>query len=109
MSAAQFDDAFFSGVCLNDEPVKTRRNDLVSFGEQKDRWRTTHSRIRNAIKISWDLQCDWTGQQPQVPPAKLTQDHFAQRRWIMQDQSGNFGGAGCSQVQRGRHSDARAE
>ena len=35
MGAAQFDDAFFSSVCLNHQPVKTRRHDLVFFRRAK--------------------------------------------------------------------------
>ena len=108
MRAAQFDDAFFSGVCLNHQPVKTRRHDLVFFRQQKDCWRTTRSRVCNAVEVSRDLQCNRTCQQPQVPPAKLAQNHFAQRRWILQDQSGNFGGARCSHMKRSRCADARA-
>src|SRR5690349_9324118 len=60
MRAPQFDHAFLTGVCLNDEPVKTRRDDLVSFGEQKDRPRATRPAIRYAIELGRNLQRDGT-------------------------------------------------
>ena len=75
--AAQFDDAFFSGACLDDKPVKPRRDDLIFLREQKNGRRSTRARVRNAVKISRDLQCHWTGQQPQIPPAELAQNHLA--------------------------------
>ena len=108
MGATQFDNAFVSGVCLNHKPVKTRRYDFVLFRQQKDCRRATRFCVRDAVEISRDLRCDWTSQQPQVPPAKLAQDHFAQRRWIMQNQSGDSGRARCGHVKRSRYADARS-
>ena len=55
MRAAQLDDAFFSGVRLNHEAVKTGRNDFILFGEQKDCRRASRSRVCNAVKILRDL------------------------------------------------------
>src|SRR6266481_9046696 len=89
IGAVQFDHAFFPAVGVNYQPVKARRDDFIPLGQQEDCRRMNRFRVLNAVEISRDLQRDWTRQQPQVPPPKLTKDHFTQRRWIMQNQSGD--------------------
>ena len=105
--AAQRDRAFFSGVCLKDQPVKTRRDNFVLFRQQKNCRRATRSRVGDAVEVSWDLQRNRPGEQPQIPPAKLAQDNFAQRHRIMQNQSGDR--TLCRDVKRSGCADARAE
>ena len=89
ISARKQNHALFTSVSLNHEPVKARRDHFIFFREQKDRGRMNRLRICNTVEISRNLQRDGTRQQPEIPPAKLTQDHLAERRRIMQDQSGN--------------------
>src|SRR6516165_407468 len=89
--------------------MKTRRHHFISFGEEENRRCATRRRIYDAVEISRHLQCDWTCQQPQVPPAELTQDHFAQWRWILQNYSGDAARPRCCQMKRGRSADARSK
>ena len=96
--ATQFDYAFFSCVRVSHQPVETRCDYFILVCQQKDRGEAAGPCVRNAVKVSRDLHRDWTSQQPKVPPAKLTQDHFAQRRWILQDQPWDFGGPRCGDV-----------
>src|SRR6266702_6755798 len=87
----------------------TRRNYFVLFCQQEDCWRANRSRVLNAVEVPRDLQRDWTGQQPEIPPAESTQDHLAQRRWIVQNQSGDPGRPGRSHVERNCPADACSE
>src|ERR1051325_11354435 len=56
MGTLQFDNAFFSGIGLNDQPVETRRNDFVFFRQQKYCWCAAGFSICDAVEVSRDLQ-----------------------------------------------------
>src|SRR2546423_8853573 len=89
--------------------MKTGRHYFISFGKEENRVCAARSRISNAVQISRHVQRDWTCQEPKVPPPKLTQDHFSQWRWIMQNDSGDFSRPRCRQIKRGRGADARSK
>src|SRR5689334_20712830 len=109
IGAMQRDHAFFSSIGVNYQAVKTRRHHFISFGKEKNRGCATAPRICNAVEISRHLQCDRTCQEPKVPPAKLTQDHFAQWRWIMQNDPSHFTRPRCGKMKRSRNAGARSE
>ena len=85
MSIAHRDHAFFSCVRVNHKSMKAWRDDFIFFRKQENRWCVGRFRICNTVELSRDLPRDWPGQQPQVPPAELPQDHFADWRWILQN------------------------
>jgi hypothetical protein len=104
--AVQCDHAFFSGVSVNHQLVITRGNYFIPFREQENRPRVTRPRVLDSVEVPRDLRSDWTCQQPQVPPAEPTQNHFTQRHRIMQNQPGD--GALRSHMERSRRTDACA-
>jgi hypothetical protein len=89
ISAAHRDYALLAGIGVNYQPVKARCNHLISFRQQKNGRRLTRFGIRNTVEVPWNLQSNWTREQPEIPPAKLTQNHLPQRWGIMQDQTGD--------------------
>src|SRR5260370_3770280 len=89
ISTAHRDYAFLASVGVNYQPMKTRRNHLISLRQQKNGRRVTRFGIRNTVEVPWDLQGNWAGEQPEIPPAKLAQNHLPQRGRIVEDQSGN--------------------
>src|SRR3954451_25348317 len=89
--------------------MKTGRHHFISFGKEENRGCAASSSICDAVQISRHLQCDWTCQEPKVPPSKLTQDHFPQRRWVMQNDSGYLTRPRCRHIKRGRSADTRSK
>src|SRR4029077_17633841 len=87
--------------------MKTRRNPLISFRQQKNGRRVTRFGVRNTVEVPWNLQGNWAREQPEIPPAKLTQNHLPQRGRMVQDQSGNR--AMRRHMQRSRAAKACAE
>src|SRR5260370_5359078 len=89
ISTAHRDYAFLASVGVNYQPMKTRRNHLISLRQQKNGRRVTRFGIRNTVEVPWNLQGNWAREQPEIPPAKLAQNYLPQRGRIVQDQSGN--------------------
>src|SRR5438874_12045882 len=87
--------------------MKSRRDYFIPFCQQEDCRGMNRLRILNAVEVSRDLQCDWTGQQPQVPPSKAAKDYLTEGHWIMQNQPGD--GTLRSDVERSGCADACAK
>jgi hypothetical protein len=88
--AGERDDAFLSGVGVDDQTLEPRRDDFVFFCEQKNRGDMDTARVSDAVQIGRDFLRHWAGEQPQVPPAELPQDNLPQRWRIVQDQAGDL-------------------
>src|SRR5437667_8353218 len=88
--AGQGDHLFFAGERINHQTLKLRRNDLVVFGEKKDRGGMNSFCIGDAIEFAWNLQCDRSGQEPQVPPAVVAQDYLSQWWRMVENETADF-------------------
>src|SRR6266487_369885 len=87
--------------------LKPGRDYFILFREQKDGWFMNRFGVGNAVEVFWNLQRERTRQQPQIPPAKLAQDHLPERRRIMQNQSSRR--PMCCNLKRSRRAEARAK
>src|SRR5438045_694548 len=56
--------ASFAGICVNNEPVKTRGDDFILAREQENCRRATRPSVPDAVEIWRNLQCHWTRQEP---------------------------------------------
>src|SRR2546423_9806109 len=103
----QRNDALFPGVGINDETLESRRDDFVVFGEKKNCGRMTRARVGDAVEIARNFLGHWSGEQPEVPPAKLAEDDLAQGRGIVQNQTCDFAMGG--DVERAGSAEARTK
>src|SRR4051812_26954429 len=101
------DNPFFAGVSIDDELLKSPRDDFIVFGQEENGGSVARARVRDAVQLRWNFLSHGPGEEPEVPPPELPQDNLTQRRRIVQDQSSNFAMRG--NMKRGRCPKACAE
>src|SRR3982751_2180251 len=67
--------------------LKSRWNDFIIFGEKKNGGRANLFRICDAIEARWNLQSHRASEKPNIPPAIIPQNHLAQWRWIVENET----------------------
>src|SRR5437764_15322342 len=92
--AGQGDHLFFSREGIDHQALKSWRHDLIVFGEKKNRGGTNSFCVRDTIEFARNLQSDWSGEEPEVPPTIVAQDDLAQRSRIVKNKTANFA-IGC--------------
>lgn len=107
MSAMQYNDAFLAGIRIHDHFLKTRSDNFILVGQQKNRGRMDVSGVANTVELLWNPQRGRTSQQPQIPPAVLAEDQLSKRRRIMQDKA--IDASVRSHMKRGCCSNARTK
>ena len=107
VSAGQINHAFFAGKNVEDQTLKLGWDYLIFFGQNEKAGNLNALCVFQTVQFTRKFQSDRAGQQPEVPPPKMTQNDLPQGWGIVKNDSVDL--TMCCYVERGRCTEAGPE